>query len=327
VWHVITLIFERDNDEKTIREVSVDNNQASKTAQMTAYCRWHHTRHDSSLIFEDHLAGEILSDQGRDDIESLLLTGLERFNPTSAAAFPDRQSAIAWMMQAGASSSIVLSRARYAEEMLERAIAAGASQYVILGAGLDTFAFRRPELLGRISVFEVDHPASQEYKRRRIRELGWECPANLHFVAVDFARNSLSAELERSAFDPDRQAFFSWLGVSYYLNSDQVMATLRQIPLIAPPGSSLVFDYLDTAAYLSGKAAPRVVRMLASVREIGEPMLSGFDAYVLADELAGCGFELQENLGPCDIQLRYFMGRTDHHRACEHVHFALATVK
>lgn len=304
----------------------MDDNQGSITAQLTAYCRWHHTRHDSSRIFEDHLAGHILAVEGRERIESLLLAALERFNPVSAAAFSDPKSAIAWIMQAGASSPIVLARARYAEEMLEQAIATGVRQYVILGAGLDTFAFRCTEQMSRITVFEVDHPASQEYKTRRIRELGWECPANLYFVAVDFARNTLSAELERSGFDPNVQTFFSWLGVSYYLEIEEVRATLRQIALIAPPGSVLVFDYLDSVAYQPDKAAPRVVRMLASVKEIGEPMLSGFDAHGLADELVGCGLELHENLGPCDIQLRYFMGRTDHYRACEHVHFARAVV-
>lgn len=304
----------------------MDDNQASITAQMTAYCRWYHTRHDSPRIFEDHLAGQILGDEGREGIQFLLLAALERFNPAGATAFSDRKTAIAWIMQAGASSPIVLARARYAEEMLEQAIAAGASQYVILGAGLDTFAFRCPEQMSRITVFEVDHPASQEYKSRRIRKLGWECPPNLHFVAVDFTRNTLSAELERSGFDPNVQTFFSWLGVSYYLEIEEVKATLRQIALIASTGSVLVFDYLDNAAYQSVKAAPRVVRMLAGVKEIGEPMLSGFDAHELADELAGCGFELHENLGPCDIQLRYFLGRTDHYRACEHVHFARAVV-
>ena len=93
----------------------MDDNQASKTARMTAYCRWHHTRHDSPRIFEDHLAGQILADDGLENIESLLLAGLERLNPASAAAFTDQQSAIAWMMQTGAASPIVLARARYAE--------------------------------------------------------------------------------------------------------------------------------------------------------------------------------------------------------------------
>lgn len=304
----------------------MNDNQASITAQMTAYCRWHHALHDKPLIFEDRLAGQILGKEGQDFIESMLLGSLERNNPAGAAAFPDRMSAISWMMQAGAGAPIALARARYAEERLEQSIAAGVSQYVILGAGLDTFAFRRRDLMDRLTVFEVDHPASQKYKLDRIRGLGWECPANLRFVALDFARNSLAEELERSEFDPDGKTFFSWLGVSYYLGIDKVRATLRQIALIAPPGSALVFDYLDSAAYRQDTASSRVVRMLSSVLEIGEPMLSGFDAHNLEDELADCGIMLKENLGPSEINRRYFLGRADHYRACEHAHFALVAV-
>jgi len=303
----------------------MDDNQASTTALMTAYCRWHHVLHDKPLIFEDRLAGQILGEEGQDIIESMLLGSLERNNPASAAAFPDRMSAISWMMQTGAGAPIALARASYAEEKLELSIAAGVSQYVILGAGLDTFAFRRPDLMEKLTVFEVDHPASQEYKLDRIRELGWECPANLHFTALDFALNSLDEALERSTFDPDGKTFFSWLGVSYYLGIDKVRATLRQVAQIAPPGSAMVFDYLDKSAYRPDTASSRVVRMLSSVMEIGEPMLSGFDAHTLGDELAECGITLKENLGPSEIQRRYFLGRTDHYRACEHAHFALVS--
>jgi methyltransferase (TIGR00027 family) len=303
----------------------MEENQASITAQMTAYCRWHHAHYDTPLIFADRLAGQILGAEGQQAIESLLLRSLARFNPAGASAFVDRQSALAWLMQAGAASPIVLARARYAEEALDRAIASGVNQYVILGAGLDTFAFRHPELLEKITVFEVDHPASQAFKRQRITDLGWPCPENLHFVAMDFAAESLAGALRRVPFNPAEKSFFSWLGVSYYLGIDEVRATLRQVAQLAPPGSELVFDYLDTAAYQWNKAAPRVVRMLGSVKEIGEPMVSSFDAHELVAEMAGCGFAVVENLGPFDIQRRYFMGRIDHHRACEHAHFARTT--
>ncbi len=304
----------------------MEENQASITAQMTAYCRWHHAQYDSPLIFADRLAGQILGAEGQQAIESLLLRSLKRFNPAGAAAFGDRKSALAWLMQAGAASPIVLARARYAEECLESAIGQGVSQYVILGAGLDTFAFRRPELLEKISVFEVDHPASQAFKRQRISELGWPSLENLHFVAMDFAAESLAGGLLRVPFNPTAKTFFSWLGVSYYLEMDEVRATLRQIAQLALPGSELVFDYLDSTAYQRNKAAPRVVRMLGSVKELGEPMVSGFDAHELSAELANCGFATVENLGPCDIQRRYFLGRIDHHRACEHAHFARTTI-
>lgn len=305
----------------------MDENRPSLTAQMTAYCRWHHTLHDTPVIFEDHLAGMILGDEGVHSIESMLLDSLKKFNPAGAAAFPDRQSAVAWMMQSGAASPIVLARARYAEECLESAIAHGAEQYVILGAGLDTFPFRRPELMEAVTVFEVDHPASQGLKRRRLAELRWQCPSSLHFVPMDFARAHLSGELARTPYDPAKRTFFSWLGVSYYLYHNDVRVMMEQIAQVAPPGSELVFDYLESAAYRQETAAARVVRMLSTVRDIGEPMLSGFDARELASELDASGFSLLENLGPYDIQCRYFMGRTDHHRACEHAHFVRGEVR
>lgn len=300
----------------------------STTAQMTAYCRWHHVHYDEPLIFEDRLSGEILGDEGRCAVESMLLGGLARVNPAGAAAFPSPRAAIDWLMQAGASSPIVLARARFAEEQLALAIAAGVSQYVILGAGLDTFTFRRPDLLEHIAVFEVDHPATQAYKCRRIAELGWPCPDRLHFVAIDFVGDSLSRELATQApFDPGQLTFFSWLGVSYYLKAAEIEGMLREIARLVPAGSGLVFDYLDSVAYDECKAAPRVARMITSVQEIGEPMLSAFNAHELTAELADCGFVVTENLGPCDIHRRYFMGRTDHHRACEHLHLACALVR
>jgi methyltransferase (TIGR00027 family) len=301
-------------------------NSASITAMMTAYCRWHHFEYDTPLIFADHLAGDILGEEGKTRIESLLLAALERGNPVSAATFATRREALAWMMQTGASSPIVLARARCAEEQLEAAVTAGCRHYVILGAGLDTFAFRRPDLLAILSVYEIDHPASQAYKLLRIRELGGDAPANLHFIPLDFTRQSLPDVLARSGFNPQAPVFFSWLGVSYYLDAGDVRATLRQIAASAPSGSLLLFDYLDSVACQPAKVTPRVARMLSSVRELGEPMLSCFDAHELAHELAECGFTLREHLGPCDIHRRYFMGRTDYHRACEHVHFALAEV-
>ncbi|MBJ6723597.1 class I SAM-dependent methyltransferase [Geomesophilobacter sediminis] len=305
----------------------MEENKSSKTAQMTAYFRWHHYRYDAPHIFADALAGAILSEGEKEEIEAMLFAALQQHNPAGAAKFADRKAAIAWMMQTGASTPVVLARARYAEEMLSGAIEAGASQYVILGAGLDTFAFRRPELLERLDVFDVDHPASQEHKRRRIRELGWRSHPNLHFVPVDFSRDRLGAKLRRSGFQAERQSFFSWLGVTYYLSAAEVRDTLREVAATASPGSALVFDYLDHGAYEREKASPRVVRMLSSVESIGEPMRSGFDGHALAGELDGCGLELQENLGPYDIHYRYFIGRTDYHRACEHVHFACATVR
>ncbi len=97
--------------------------------------------------------------------------------------------------------SSVLCRARYSEDNLKEAVKQGMQQYVILGAGMDTFAFRHPELLEQLQVFEVDHPATQAFKRQRIAELGWEKPSNLHFVTVDFTQENLATALKRSSYD------------------------------------------------------------------------------------------------------------------------------
>jgi methyltransferase (TIGR00027 family) len=305
----------------------MEEHRTSITALITAYTRGYHAANDSPKIFDDFLAHHLLSREELGSVENWLMSSLRRFNPASAASFPDRRSAFAWIMQAGAAPSIVLARARYAEECLEERIRQGVAQYVILGAGMDSFAFRRRDLLEKLRVFEVDHPATQCCKRRRLAELGWELPEGLQFIPVDFTRQSLASALMRSSYVAQAPTFFSWLGVTYYLPRAAVFATLRDVAQAAPAGSRLVFDYLDADAFIPRKAAPRVLRMLRSVQEIGEPMLAGLDPLTLGAELAPLGLRLDEELSPWDIQQRYFMGRTDHYRACEHAHFALAAVE
>lgn len=302
------------------------DDQISRTAQMTAFNRGYHSMHDTPLIFDDFLAFDLLGEEGQYSIKEQMLAGLRAFNPLAAESFRDDDSALNWLMQAGAASPIVLGRARYAEELMERAVELGVRQYVLLGAGLDTFAFRRPELLAEIRLFELDHPSTQGYKRRRLEELGWELSGNLRFVPLDFTRTSLIDALHEAGFDPQVPSFFSWLGVTYYLTRSEVMGTLQSIARIAPPGSSIVFDYLDPGAYDPRLSSPRVRRMIEGVRELGEPMLSSFDPLSLGDELARIGVTLVDDLSPNDIHMRYFIGRTDHYRACEHVHFACAEI-
>ncbi len=132
----------------------------------------------------------------------------------------------------------------------------------------------------------------------------------------------------RSSYDPQVPSFFSWLGVTYYLTRGAVFATLRAIADIAPAGSAVIFDYLDTDAFIPEKAAKRVQVMIRDARQIaGEPMITGFDPSSLAAELASTGLRLQEDLSPSDIQGLYFQGRKDGYYACEHLHFAWAVVE
>jgi methyltransferase (TIGR00027 family) len=304
----------------------MEENRVSLTAMISAYARAYHARNDNPRIFDDFLACHMLTEEEYASLGRNLAQALPFFAPEHAAACPDQETALAMVMRAQ-SAPITISRARYTEDSLETAIQEGVQQYVILGAGLDTFAFRRPELLRRLQVFEVDHPATHAFKRHRLAALGWEHPAELHFVPVDFTKESLATALGNTSYDPGKSSFFSWLGVTYYLNCNVVFDTLRSIAAIAPAGSSIIFDYLDTDAFVPEKAAVRVQRMQQAVRMSGEPMKTGFDPSILAAELARIGLRLHENLSPADIEERYFQGRTDGYHAFEHVNFAWAVVE
>lgn len=303
----------------------MEENNISKLAPGTAYLRGYHAVHHNPKIFDDVLAYQFFTEEERTSFNEQFLTWLQIVNPACAAIFPDPAVALAWVMKNSALSNIV-SRARYTEEKLEEAVRQGIKQYVILGSGIDTFAFRRPELVNQLQVFEVDDPALQEFKRRRLTELGWELPAQLHFVPFDFTQDRLAEALSRSQYDPQALTFF-WLSVTYYLTRDDVFAILKAVADISPKGSIVIFDYLDTDAFVPVKAAPRVLGIIAGAQLVSEPMKAGFDLSTLAADLAALGLSLHENLGPPKIEERYFRGRTDDYHALEHVHYAYAVVE
>ncbi len=245
-------------------------------------------------------------------------------DPEHTASLSDHTYAFAPLMK----TTNVLSRARYTEDTLEKAVSQGVKQYVILGAGLDTFAFRRSDLMEQLEVFEVDHPATQGFKLHRIAESGWKHPAKLHFVPIDFTKENLSTALTRSSsYDPKVKSFFSWLGVTMYLTREEVSATFRSITNIAPWGSEVVFDYLDTDAFIPEKSSPQMKQKREIFQKIGEPMLTGFNPLTLDEYLEKLGLRLNENLSPDDIERLYFKGRTDDYHAQEHGHIAWAVVE
>ncbi|KJS16077.1 MAG: methyltransferase [Peptococcaceae bacterium BRH_c4b] len=305
-------------------------NQVSRTALLMAYVRGYHYMHGTLKIFEDNLAHHLLKEEERvlfDQQFTPPVQLIESIDPASAALCHDQAACLAWMMRLIPSASHSLSRSRYTEDALEESVRQGVQQYVILGAGMDTFAFRRPEMLEQIQVFEVDHPATQAFKRSRIAELGWEHPAQLHFVPVDFTQESMAAALKRSSYDSQTLSFFSWLGVTYYLPREVVFTTLRAFADVAPAGSTVIFDYMDTNTFIPGRAAKRMQMAIEKCREWGEPLITGFEQSTLATDLARLGLRLHEDLSPTDIEEHYFQGRTDGYYACEHVHFAWAVVE
>ena len=176
-------------------------NKASFTAMMVAYMRAYHSIHSTDKIFDDYLANELIPVEKRALIEQYLTPWDEQLNDDEDTESCFGQKFISEFLIQGINN--LVNRARYAEDNIERAIQQGVTQYVILGAGLDTFAFRQPEMLEKLEVFEVDHPATQKFKLYRLAELGWKQPAKLHFISIDFTKESLVTALTRlSSYDP-----------------------------------------------------------------------------------------------------------------------------
>lgn len=189
----------------------------------------------------------------------------------------------------------MLLRARYAEALLRQRAAEGLRQYLILGAGWDSFALRRGAWAQDLQIFEIDHPATQARKRRRLQRLGVDLPDNLHFVAVDFERETISDALARTAFDPQAPVLVNWLGVTYYLQQETVLAVLRELARMAQGGCDVVFDYMDAEVLAPRPIYKRALWHRLSVRMIGEPFLAAFDPLTLDQTLRSCGFELREH--------------------------------
>ncbi len=206
--------------------------------------------------------------------------------------------------------SLVAVRARYVEDELTEAIKRGVSQYVILGAGLDSFACRRPELLNALRVFEVDHPATQAWKRARLQELSVTTPPNLLFVPLNFEQQSLIESLRNSGYRTDAAGFFSWLGVVPYLTRDAIFDTLRAVASMAR-GTEIIFDYPPSHELLDDGGRQMLELATKAVAAQGEPFLTFLEPAALAEQVRKLGFAEVRNLGPEELNARYFANRSD----------------
>lgn len=205
----------------------------------------------------------------------------------------------------------ILARARFVEDLLGEQAAVGVAQYVILGAGLDTFVQRRPELASRLAVFEVDPPGAQTWKRERLTTLGFGVPSSLKFVPVDFeAGDDWWERLAAAGFDPGKPAVVASTGVSMYLTKDAISATLRRAASLTP-GSTLAMSFMLPIELMDPEIRPGVERAAAGARASGTPFLSFFtpgDMLAMARE---AGFREVRHVSAAELAARYFNGRTD----------------
>ena len=203
----------------------------------------------------------------------------------------------------------IVARARFVEDLVAGEVQSGVTQYVILGAGLDTFAQRRRDLAGRVNVFEVDRPETQEWKRRRLTELG--LPSDLHFVPVDFeSGDDWFQRLVEAGFDPKQPAVVASTGVSMYLTREAIMATLRQIAAFAPH-STLVMSFMLPIEMAEAEIRPGVERAMAGARANGTPFISFFTPDEMLALAREAGFTDARHVSAAALAERYFAGRTD----------------
>lgn len=205
----------------------------------------------------------------------------------------------------------ILARARFIEELVAEEAARGVGQYVILGAGLDTFAQRRAELASRLAVFEIDQPAAQAWKRQRLVELGYGVPAFLRLVPVDFeAGDAWLERLAAAGFDARKPAVVASTGVSMYLTKEAILATLRQIAGLAA-GSTLAMSFMLPLELADPEMRPGIERAAAGARANGTPFLSFFTPAEMLSLASDAGFAQVQHVSAASLAERYFADRTD----------------
>ncbi|MGE0217541.1 class I SAM-dependent methyltransferase [Mycolicibacterium sp.] len=247
----------------------MDNDGPSRTALITAYARAYHQIADQPTIFPDPLAVPLLGTAAAELAELSART-----DDQIGAVLNDRTRRL-----------FFAARSRFAEDTIAASVAAGTRQAVILGAGLDTFAYRNanPDL----RVFEVDHPATQQWKRRRLAAAGIDIPSTATLVPVDFETQDLATELESTAFTRTEPAIFVWLGVVFYLTPNSVHTTLGYIAGQGGP-VSVVLDYLQSATSDEDRAHQQA--RADRLATIGEPLISYFTPDELSRDLHTFGF-------------------------------------
>jgi len=266
----------------------------SETAQFAAAHRAYHFMHDRPAILEDTAAIWMLSPP----LSTILRVAPLRWlfwRPLLAKVRPI--------------SAFIVVRSRYVEDTLEHFIRDGCRQYVILGAGLDSWALRHDE--PGVTVFELDHPATQQWKEARIRSRLGALPSHLVLIPVDFERESIADVLASHGFDPRSNAFVSWLGTICYLTRGAIEGTFASLARVCAPGSRIAFDYFKPKSTMS----PADLQLFKVLDEggtrRGEPMQTLLDAEDMAEILLSAGFRVVEDLSASKIRRRYLAQRSD----------------
>lgn len=299
--------------------------QTSMTALICAFSRAYHSEHKKVKVYDDHVAKALLTDAIYQQVSNSLLEGIQFFLPGFEGTKEDALRCIVDQQL----SPLPLGRAAFAEQSLQRAAFVGIRQYVILGAGYDTFAYRQPAWAKHLSIFELDHPNTAQAKQRHLKDASIPIPKNLSFVATDLTQESWPCSLrEQEGFSSKSRSFCSLLGLVYYLSKEAFSTLLVSLSPLLPPGSSLVFDYPEERYYTEG-AGGHTQKLAILAGAANEPMLASYSYAEMEALLSKHGFLIYEHLTPTDMTQQYFASYnkanpTQAMTALDHVNYCLA---
>ena len=284
--------------------------RVSRTAEAAAALRANHYQHAENPVFSDNFALEMTNARWR-----MLLS-----NPI----FKKILNSDLLNYSLGRLTAQVVGRSRYTEDLLIDALNRGEiRQYVLVGAGLDSFILRLAQNYPELNIFEVDHIDTQKIKIHKLKKLG-KIPNNAHFVSIDFKKENLSDALLRSSFDVTQPTFFSWLGTTHYLTPETTLNILQNIAFIAHKNSEVVMDYSIDYHELTGIERIGSFAVAQFTRFLKEPLIGSFSSKHLHQTLQNMGYVVIEDLSGADITERYFSRRSDrirHTQATHLIHF------
>lgn len=293
--------------------------EASVTAKICAFARAHHAMNTKQPIYNDYLAYDLLGEKEYQIVKGNIVKLLS--DRSWEIPFHDTWDGFINQFI----SPIIISRSEYTRIQLKSFVKDDQEeyQYVICGAGLDSFAFRNTNK--NLKIFELDHPDTQEYKKHRIAELGWQLPAQVQYLSIDFEKQSMEEVLLGKGFDPTKKTLFAILGVTYYLSLETFSHTLSSIAKLSEnKETQIVFDYPDKDIVRRGRTNPRMAALIDFTSQLGEVMQGGMNFKELSEELNKVGFYIKEYENPQVIQERYFENRDDELQAYENIAFMTA---
>lgn len=276
--------------------------QKSMTALISAFSRAYHSQSNKVKIFDDSVARKLLTDQEYGEISKSMSNGIGFFNPIFVG---ESEEALRWVVD-NQLSPTPLGRAAFSEKALERAVHMGAKQYLIFGAGYDTFAYRQPTWADRLEIFEIDHPTTASDKRQRISNANIAIPHNVHYIEADFTKEAWQKMLmNHKIFDSSKISCCTILGVAYYLSKQTFEDLISVISNLLPKGSTIIFDYPDENSYTE-RAGERAKKQSILAGGANEKMLASYSYFDIEQLLSSYGFLIYEHLNPKEMTEQYF---------------------